>query len=465
MLLLAGVLGTLLPLHYHLKKKELIAGIDKQLQQELVLVLPTVAPPRNEPLRMEPNEQGSMNGPFTARDDMRQTAVRTPIIKEGKTYLDGLAAQGRYVVIIDPRGVERNRYGAVPAGRSFSDYVRHPEEQGLISRNDFRELVKRQPGGLAIVMGYPLAPLNKTMADTRLQLILVGLSIMLIGFFGGLLIIGKAIHPIREISRTAEQIASGERSSRIQLADAPDELAGMAHTLNETFDHLDEAIETQKRFSADASHELRTPIAVVIAQTQAALKRDRTTEEYKTVLEACLRAGQRMKTMANSLLTLTRIDSRENALSKIRCDLNTVLSGAVDSASLLSAKHPVDFKGTDKPLMAEIDRERIHQIVTNLLANAVQHNPQGCPLCVFLREDGDTAAIDIADQGTGIPEEHLPHIFERFYRVDKSRSREQGGAGLGLSIVQSLVEAHGGQISVQSEPGHGTTFTITLPLS
>lgn len=246
---------------------------------------------------------------------------------------------------------------------------------------------------------------------------------------------------------------------------APEELAGLADTLNNTFDHLHESIETQKRFSADASHELRTPIAIVIAQAEAALKRERTSDEYQSVLKACLHAGQRMKNMANSLLELTRLDGAGVALVKTRCILNEVISDAVESASALSEKHPVSFHCLEKHLVAEIDPPRIHQVMMNLLSNAIQHNPDGCEIQVVLETTDREAVIKIIDEGVGISKESLPHIFDRFYRVDKSRSHEHGGVGLGLSIVKSLVEAHGGNIAVSSIFNQSTTFTIRLPLS
>jgi two-component system OmpR family sensor kinase len=313
-----------------------------------------------------------------------------------------------------------------------------------------------------IVLGRPLTEVYAALSVTRFYLIAIGGAVLLVGFVGGLLITGRALRPIGKISDTAKTIAEGNHQQRIELSDAPEELAGLADTLNNTFAHLNESIETQKRFSADASHELRTPIAVVIAQAEAALKRERTPEEYQTVLNACLRSGRRMKSLANSLLELTRLSGAGFELSKERCDLNEVLAGAVDSASLLSEKHPVVFQGLEKPLEANVDRDRIHQVVMNLISNAIQHNPQGCEIAVSLKQGG---IIEIADNGIGIPEESLPHIFDRFYRVDKSRTREQGGAGLGLSIAQSLVEAHNGTISASSMAGSGATFTIKLPLT
>ncbi len=452
MLLLAAVLAVLLALHYQLRRKELVAQVDKQLRDALVIVLPVVAPPPSAlPPRREPQQL-----PPPLADGPEQI---------GQDFIEQIADHDYYVMAWNAAGAEEARHGSVPADLALPDPPPAAGKQVIATRAGNRELVRHQPNGVVILVGQPLAPVYRILAATRIHLLAVGLAVMATGFAGGWLIIARVMRPLREIGQTARRIASGERNRRIELADAPVELEDMACTLNETFDHLDDAIETQKRFSADASHELRTPIAVVIAQTQAALRRDRSTEEYKAVLEACLRAGQRMKTMANSLLELNRVERIDAELLKGRHDLNTLLHETATSTALLSDLHPVEFKAAAEALWADVDGERIQQVAANLVANALQHNPDGCPIRVELRRNGGKAEIEVADGGAGIAPEHLPHLFERFFRVDKSRSREHGGAGLGLAIAKGIVEAHGGTIAVSSMPGQGTTFTIELPLA
>ena len=449
--LLATVLAVLMTLHYQFHKRNLIAAVDAHLQETLLAVMPILAPPKQgvaqalpahrPPLQERPRQEGP-----------EQLAAR---------ILEDLEQQHIYIVSRGHRGT--TQYGQVPESLSeqLPAAVSKPTQ---ITRNGNRERIHPHHDSL-IVIGTPLDEVNDEMAAVLGILLLIGGTVLVIGIAVGWLIVSRALRPIKTISETAKTIASGDHHKRIELADAPEELASMAHTLNNSFDHLDAIIETHRRFSADASHELRTPIAVVIAQTETALKRERSPAEYRTVLQACLRAGQRMKNMAESLLTLTRIDSHGAALDITACDLNSVVTNAVDSASLLSAKHPVNLQCPESPLTAPVDRDRIHQAIMNLTTNAIQHNPKGCPIHISLHKKNNRAFIEVADEGTGIPEEHLPHIFERFYRVDTSRSRECGGAGLGLSIVKGLVEAHGGTIEVSSSSGLGTVFTITLPLT
>lgn len=444
--LLAAVLATLMTLHYQAQKRDLTAKLDAELQETLMAVMPAIAPPQAAP-----------------RPDSKPRARITPRRPEWSTneIQAELKSRGIYLLSAGPAGLQQ--YGDVPAAliRQTPRPVKQPVQR---TRDGYRERIHSRPQ-MVMVIGKSLDEVTAKMATVLHKLIFIGIAVLISGFLVGWIIVTRSLRPIRAISRTAETIAGGEHHKRIELSDAPDELASLAQTLNESFDHLDEAIETQKRFTADASHELRTPVAVVITQAEAALKKERSAEEYKGVLEACLRAGRRMKTMAESLLELTRLDSRGAVLSKTTCDLNAVVAGAVDSGSLLSEKHPVRFQSLETGpagLHVHMDKERIHQVITNLIANAVQHNPDGCEICVSLTKDG---TIIISDNGIGISAEHLPHIFERFYRVDASRSREQGGAGLGLSIVQRLIEAHGGTITTVSKPGHGATFVITLPLA
>lgn len=480
LLLMACVLITLFSLYYNLHRKELIAKIDRKLQSTLMFsmqALTSSTPQLNHPSSTAPGPGGrpQPNNPGAERRPPPRQAGRagnagppqdgaSPKHHAQKT-LDDAVESGLYAISwLDTNpDAEVSRFGDVPLDLTYQSYQVRPEGPQLHTRDDAREIIFFHRRELLVVIGQPLSSLNAPMHKLLLQLLTIGASILLLGFLGGMIISRRVLNPILQISQTAEAISQGNSNERIELADAPAELEGLARTLNQTFDHLDESIRTQKRFSADASHELRTPIAVVIAQCQAALKRDRSTDEYKTVLTACLRAGDRMKTMANSLLDLIRIDNEAGSLTKALSDLNEIICEAAEDADHLSALHPVAFQPLEKPLMAEIDWNRIHQVIMNLLNNAVTHNPQGCSIRIALRKDNHSAIITIADTGSGIPADALPHIFDRFYRADKSRSREQGGTGLGLSIVKKLIIAHGGSITASSSPNQGTTFTIKLP--
>ncbi len=488
MLLLAVVLVTLLSVHYHVSRKTAFAEIDSNLQGSVIKVLPYLVPPEGHrgfqpqregqppydgqpPFDGQPRHDGlrPLDGPprefIPAGNNDDRSAFPAEILSaldSAEDYLNSLIEENFYLIGWNKDGTQEYVYGTAPADVQLADYALGDKEQLFASRNGSRELASLHPSGRLFVIGRPMEDVLHELRVLSGYLILIGTAILLTGFFAGRWIIDRALQPIHTISETAEEIAAGAHSRRIELAAAPEELESLASTLNSSFDHLDHALENQKRFSADASHELRTPIAVVLAQTQVGLKRERSTKEYKGILEACYRAGTRMKTMADTLLELTRIDGNESPLNLTEQPLNSIVAQTVSDASNLSDQHPISFKAPNEPVQAKVDENRIHQILMNLMRNAIQHNPDGCAIHVSLEQHTGAAVISVADEGSGIPAESLPHVFERFYRADKSRSREQGGAGLGLSIVQSLVEAHGGTIEVRNEDG--AVFTIRLPL-
>jgi heavy metal sensor kinase len=467
LLLLAGVLVTLLSLYYHLHRKDLIAATDQKLQLNLMFVMPSLSPgiTRGRADRPRREHQDGATDRHHPGDNFIPPS-RNPRYSPGQQALqieERIEEQGMYVASWYMDGRKNKFIGDVPESLAFDDYrLKQIREPMLFERDGNREIVFIHAGSVCVVLGEPLSHVEAMLRTLLVQLVLIGSGVLAVGFVGGWIITRRVLRPVKEISETAQMIAGGNSNQRIQLSDAPLEMADLSKALNSSFDHLDESIQLQKQFSADASHELRTPIAVVIAQCQAALKRDRSTDEYKSVLNACLRAGERMKSMANSLLELTRIDSQGMSMTKVLCCLDEVVQEAAEEADLLSPKHSVTYTA-EGPVGAYIDRHRMHQIILNLLNNAVLHNPEGCPVHVDLRKADDMAQIRISDEGEGIPPEALPHIFDRFYRVDKSRSRAHGGTGLGLCIVKKLVEAHSGHISVESVQGRGTLFTIKLP--
>lgn len=462
MLLLAVVLSTLFSLHYHLHRRELITATDMELRNTLMYTLPVFNRVLDQ-VRMEPLDRAGRPG-MRGRQNPLVRPGRTPLGEKGRDILHAATENNLYACSWNTDGELLKSFGDVPESLRFETYASIQRENPIVTREGHRELALKHLGEQLIIIGRSLKDIDQQMAVLFRKLWAIGAAIMVIGFVGGWLMIRRTLRPIHKISETANEISQGERSRRIELASAPEELASLAGTLNSTFDHLDAAIETQKRFSADASHELRTPISVIIAQTQAALKRDRSTDEYKRILNSCLRAGQRMKNLANSLLDLTSLDGKAGKLNKSKCNLNELLAEVASSTALLSEKHPVSYKKPEQPIYITIDEDRIDQVVTNLIDNAIKHNPAGCSIELCLSNADGCVQITIEDSGIGVSKNALPHVFERFYREDSSRSRERGGAGLGLSIVKSLVEAHGGSITVSSQEELFTTFTIILPL-
>ena len=231
--------------------------------------------------------------------------------------------------------------------------------------------------------------------------------------------------------------------------------------MNSTFARLEAAFAQQQQFTSDAAHELRTPVTVMLTQTQLSLSRERSPAEYRQTLETCQRAAQRMRRLIESLLALARLDAGQEAIKRLKFDLATVIRDCADLVQPLAADRGVTVVLDVNALECTGDPERIAQVLTNLLTNAINYNrPQGEVRLTTALQNG-AAVITVRDTGTGIASEDLPRVFERFYRSDKSRT--SGGQGLGLSICQAIITAHGGSMEVASEAGVGTTFTVRLP--
>ena len=253
-------------------------------------------------------------------------------------------------------------------------------------------------------------------------------------------------------------------SQRINTAETESELGQLAAVLNSTFARLETAFAQQQQFTADAAHELRTPVSVILAQTQTALSRERYAAEYRETVEACERSAQRMRRLIESLLELARLDAGQENMKRLRFDLAKVVKDCVEQVQPVAGQRNVKVLADLAPVEITGDAERLAQVVTNLLANAIQYNRLDGEVRIKLEAKSGLAVLTITDTGPGIPAQDLPHVFERFYRGDKSRTISNGHAGLGLAISKAIVEAHGGTIEVSSRTGQGTTFTVRLPM-
>ncbi len=286
---------------------------------------------------------------------------------------------------------------------------------------------------------------------------------LLISAAGGWLLAGRALKPIDELTRRARQITAHDLSQRLNL-DQEDELGRMAATFDDMIGRLQEAFERQKRFTSDASHELRTPLTVMQAELGLALTRPRAAEDYRHTLLSMDEEVSRLSLIVNDLLTLTRIDVDPVAIQHQPLALHELLGGLARRVGMIAAERntTVEVEGL-QPATITGDATRLRQLFTNLLDNAVTYTPDGGRVTVRLERARDGARVTIGDTGIGIAAEHLPRIFERFYRTSEARAHHAHGTGLGLAISWSVVQAHQGEIAVQSTLGQGTTFTVFLP--
>lgn len=340
-----------------------------------------------------------------------------------------------------------------------------PNPQPPRMRGVFREAFIVTPPGEIVLVGRSIAPEQGDLWLAAWRLVGVGGGVLLLGLAGGWWIATRAIRPIEDISATATKIAAGDLSQRISAAGTDSELGRLASVLNSTFARLEAAFAQQARFTADAAHELRTPVSVMLTQTQATLTRERDAAEYRETVEACQRAAQRMRRLTESLLELARLDAGQETLKRVRLDLGSTVRDCVELIRPLADERGVTIHCDLPALECEGDPERLAQVVTNLLANAVQYNRAHGEVRVTAEQHGGTAVLSVTDAGWGISPDDVFHVFERFFRADKSRTGSSGHTGLGLAISKAIVEAHGGTIEVSSQPDIGTTFTIRLPMS
>jgi two-component system, OmpR family, sensor kinase len=330
-------------------------------------------------------------------------------------------------------------------------------------RGEYREATVIAPAQLRVLVGRSVGREQAELNRFAWQLGGAGLAVLAVGLAGGWLASARILRPIKAISATASAISATNLSERIDPATVDRELEGLARVLNATFDRLEAAFDRQARFTADASHELRTPLAVLRSQAQLALSRPRSDEDYRKAIEECLRAAERMTALVEGLLTLARADAGKLDLRREPVDLKRVTADAITQLRPLAEGLGIAVAAKLVPAEVRGDPNRLGQVVTNLVTNAVRYNKPGGQVRVVLQYSDGKAVLRVEDTGVGIPEADRPHVFERFYRVDKDRSRLSGGTGLGLAICKSIVEGHGGTISLTSEVDRGTTFEVRLP--
>lgn len=298
-------------------------------------------------------------------------------------------------------------------------------------------------------------------------LLLMGIAVpatLLLAAGGGLFLADRALAPIDRITRTARRIGAEDLSQRIGLPPSPDEVGRLAETFDMMLDRLDRAFQRQRQLTADASHELRTPLAIISGQIDVALQRHRRAEEYADVLRDVRVEAERMRELVADILTLSRADAGREQLIVEPVSLDELAAEVAGQMMPLALTRGLRLEiDIAAPVVVSGDQTRLTQLLLNLLDNAMKYTPSGGRVGILVKKQDGWAMLSVSDTGIGIPAEHLPYIFERFYRVDKARSRAEGGTGLGLAICDWVARAHGGRIEAASTPGEGSTFTVYLP--
>ena len=291
-----------------------------------------------------------------------------------------------------------------------------------------------------------------------------GLVTWVLGLAGSWFLSRGTTRPITSIGRVAAEISESQLHGRIDVDAMDVEFVELSETLNKTFSRLEAAIARQRQFTSDASHELRTPLAVLQAQQELALSKPRTPEEYQTTLKTCVRAVERMNQLVESLLLLARVDSNQDNSEFESFDISRLIENELKNVEISASTNQVKLINQSTPLVIEARKTQIRCVVNNLLTNAIASCSKDDEVTIAVHQVDQSVAVRVIDTGEGISREDMGRIFDRFYRVNKERSRKKGGLGIGLSLCKSIVEHHDGTIQVTSELGTGTEFEFLLPI-
>jgi two-component system, OmpR family, sensor kinase len=299
--------------------------------------------------------------------------------------------------------------------------------------------------------------------QTLILVVSAGGFVLILSVIGGVWLAGRVLRPIDQMTRLAARIGDQDLSQRIEPPLSDDELGRLAQTFNAMLDRIEGGMNRQRQFTAAASHELRTPLAMMQGQIELAMAKERNPEDDAQVLETLHVDVNRLTRISTTLLSLARSDSDEIGLELEPVELDALLDLVAEQYQPHAESSGVTLAGDADQVRILGDEDRLIQLLVNLVDNAFQHTPPGRKISLRSKLKGDVAAISVIDEGRGIAPEHLPYIFERFYRADSSRRMSSNGAGLGLSISKMIVEAHGGTIDVESEAGNGTRVTVRIP--
>ncbi|OQX12504.1 MAG: hypothetical protein BWK76_17535 [Desulfobulbaceae bacterium A2] len=459
-LILLAVIAALCLTVYRLSRTNALQRIDQDiLQRERTLIMALGRP-------LAPTDVTAESAPHPPTPPeiialLRHDHLRLPEMVTA--MFQGDAPGHAYFSLRDGNGRVLLQSANVPPALPLLSATDKDMVEELRSVGHQRELCRTSRHGLQSVVGRDITPELRQEHRFAWSLALAGLGLWLTGLLGGWWLAGRAMRPIESISRTAQRIAAGNLQERIDSR-GHSELDQLSRVLNETFDRLQAAFARQRQFTADAAHELRTPITILLNETQRALRRERSPEEYRDALGICQQTSQRMRHLIEALLHLARLDDAAAGTAPGPCDLAAILEESIRQLSPQAAAKHIRCATALTPAPCLGDAALLAMVAQNLITNAIHYQPAGGTIRITCGTEETHVICSVADEGPGIPAEDLPHIFERFYRADKARGTDGPlHVGLGLAIAKSIIEAHQGMIQCHTTPGHGAEFTVTLP--
>lgn len=390
----------------------------------------------------------------------------------------GFSPWDRYFQMLDPLGHRDPRQPGTPPGKiPLSKEALNDATRGVatfetvtgLEPYPVRILTMPVMEGGRMVHLIQVGMSLQSVSETRVRFLLIMAVLLPMGLIlagsGGLLLARRALKPVERMTGAAHRISAEHLAERIEETGAGDELDRLARTLNEMLGRLDIAFSQIRQFSADASHELQTPLTILKGELEVALRHPRTPEEYQAALRSALEETDRIARLVDGLLLLARAESGMLRMDLQPMDLAELVEEVYRRIETLAGSRSIDLRlGAAEPVVIRGDRERLGRLLLNLAENAVKYTEPGGHVTLALRRLGDRAELSVSDTGKGIAPEECERIFQPFYRVLSSDLSIEGGAGLGLSIARSIAAAHGGSIEVESEPGKGSVFRVLIPV-
>jgi heavy metal sensor kinase len=317
-----------------------------------------------------------------------------------------------------------------------------------------------------IEVGGSTFPIKDVLRRFLVSLLLGLIVVLAVAIWGGFLVIKWALAPVKKITSTAEEITSRHLDKRLPMVETGDEIANLSRTLNQMIGRLDESFQSVNRFTADASHELRTPLTIIRGELETSLLDESLSENVRETIYSLIEETENLSKIVQCLLALSRLDSGSVQMERVRLDLAELVSTITDQmVPLADEKRVMLTAQAQERVEVEGDRVRLKQVVVNLLDNAIKYTPEGGTVTVGVNVSERRAQLEISDTGPGISASDLPHVFDRFFRADQVRLGTTEGAGLGLSIVQSICAAHGGFVKAENHANGGCRFVVQLPLA
>ena len=359
---------------------------------------------------------------------------------------------GNLIEVRDPRG--EILLGARVAAATANKHYRTLESETQVQGRKYR-----------ILVAAPLEGTELTLRRLREVLLWATPLVLLVGSLGGYWMSRRALEPVDALTRAAQTIGIENLSQRLEVPSAGDELQRLSETWNSMLERLETAVKRLSQFTADASHELRTPITLIRATAELTLRRERSAETYREALKHIIDETDRTARLIEDLLSLARADAGLPAWPLDRVELTPLVRDVCEQGQILAQERQLEIstEAPEQPVYVDANDPALRRLLLLLVDNALKYTPAGGHITVSVALESSGPTVTVSDTGIGIPDAALPHVFERFYRVDESRNREAGGAGLGLSIAQWIAERHHARLEAESVVGQGSAFRVRFP--